>query len=458
MRLRFLGAAGTVTGSRYLVETEGGASILVDCGLFQGLKQLRLRNWAPFPVSPESIDIVLLTHAHIDHTGYLPALLRDGMAGPVMATAPTADLAAIMLPDSGHLQEEEARFANRHGLSRHHPARPLYTRADAERAVERVQPVAFEVDLPVVDGVTARFRRNGHILGSASIMLDVDGVRLVFSGDIGRPQDVLMYAPRTIERADYLVMESTYGGRRHDDVDPAEQLGAVVRETATRGGVVVVPAFAVGRAQALLVQLGRLRASGAIPPVPVFLDSPMARDVSELFERHAAELQIDADEWRELTSSLTIVNSVEESKAIDQRRGPMVIVSASGMATGGRVVHHLKVFAPHHRNTILFAGFQAPGTRGQALADGGRTVRIHGADIPVNADVRMLDGLSAHADHQELLEWMRGFEKAPKHTYITHGEPLAADTLRRAIQDRLGWECSVPEHLQRVNLDGARPG
>ncbi|MEX1183184.1 MAG: MBL fold metallo-hydrolase [Gemmatimonadota bacterium] len=455
MRLRFLGAAGTVTGSRYLVETEGGASILVDCGLFQGLKQLRLRNWAPFPVSPESIDVVLLTHAHIDHTGYLPALLRDGMAGPVMATAPTADLAAIMLPDSGHLQEEEARFANRHGLSRHHPARPLYTRADAERAVERIQPVAFEVDLPVLDGVTARFRRNGHILGSASIMLDVDGVRLVFSGDIGRPDDVLMFAPRTVERADYLVVESTYGGRRHEDIDPAEQLAAVVRETAARGGVVVVPAFAVGRAQALLVQLGRLRAQGAIPPVPVFLDSPMARDVSELVERHAAELRIDADEWRDLTSSVTIVNSVQESKAIDQRRGPMVIVSASGMATGGRVVHHLKVFAPDHRNTILFAGFQAPGTRGQALVDGARTVRIHGADVPVNADVRMLDGLSAHADQEELLEWMHGFEKAPKHTYITHGEPLAADTLRRAIQDRLDWECSVPEHLQSVNLDGA---
>ncbi|MBR9990085.1 MAG: MBL fold metallo-hydrolase [Gemmatimonadetes bacterium] len=452
MELRFLGAAGTVTGSRYLVETAAGARVLIDCGLFQGLKQLRLRNRAPFPVPPSSIDAVLLTHAHIDHTGYLPALLRDGMAGRVLATAPTADLAAIMLPDSAHLQEEEARFANRHRLSRHHPAEPLYTRVDAERAVERIEPVAFEVDLPIVEGITARYRRNGHILGSGSILLDVDGVRLVFSGDIGRPEDVLMHAPRTVERADYLVMESTYGGRHHEPVDTMDQLGAVVRETAARGGVVIVPAFAVGRAQALLVQLGRLRASGDIPPIPVFLDSPMARDVTELVERHAVELKVSAAEWRQLTDFVTIVNSVEESKAVDRRRGPMVIVSASGMATGGRVVHHLKVFASDHRNTILFAGFQAPGTRGQAMVDGAHSVRIHGMDVPVNAEVRMLDGLSAHADETELLQWLRSFEKAPVHTWLTHGEPLAADTLRRSIQNILGWECSVPEHLERVQV------
>jgi metallo-beta-lactamase family protein len=458
MDLRFLGAAGTVTGSRYLVETATGARVLIDCGLFQGLKQLRLRNRAPFPVPPSSIDAVLLTHAHIDHTGFLPALLRDGMAGRVIATAPTADLAAIMLPDSGHLQEEEARFANRHRLSRHNPAEPLYTRMDAERAVERIEPVAFEVDLPIVEGVTARFRRNGHILGSGSILLDVDGVRVVFSGDIGRPEDVLMYAPRTVERADYLVMESTYGGRHHEPVDSMDLLGAVVRDTAARGGVVIVPAFAVGRAQALLIQLGRLRARGDIPPIPTFLDSPMARDVSELVERHAVELKISAAEWRELTEFVTIVNSVEESKAVDRRRGPMIIVSASGMATGGRVVHHLKVFASDHRNTILFAGFQAPGTRGQAMVDGARTVRIHGMDIPVNAEVRMLDGLSAHADETELLQWLRGFESAPVHTWLTHGEPLAADTLRRSIQNSLGWECSVPEHLERVKIAApARP-
>lgn len=452
MRLSFLGAAGTVTGSRYLVETRAGARILVDCGLFQGLKQLRDRNWAPFPVPPESLDAVLLTHAHIDHTGYLPALVRDGLRGRILATGPTVDLAAIMLPDSGHLQEEEARYANRHRFSKHRPALPLYTRADAERAVERLEPVAFEVDLPLPGGARARFRRNGHILGSASILLRADDTELVFSGDLGRPSDPLLHAPRSVERADYLVLESTYGGRRHPEEDPAEELAEVVRRTAARGGVVVVPAFAVGRAQTVLLHLGRLRAAGAIPPLPTFLDSPMARDVSELFERHAAELRIDAADWRELARDVTITNSVEDSKAIDRRAGPLVVVSASGMATGGRVVHHLKAFAPDHRNTILFAGFQAQGTRGQALVSGAETIRIHGADVPVRAEVRVLDGLSAHADEGEILQWLASLREPPRETFLTHGEPLASDLLRRAVQDRLGWSCRAPEHLEAVEL------
>jgi metallo-beta-lactamase family protein len=457
MRLSFLGAAGTVTGSRYLIETAAGTRILVDCGLFQGLKQLRQRNWSPFPVPPESIDAVLLTHAHIDHTGYLPALVRDGFRGRILTAAPTADLAAIMLPDSGHLQEEEAKYANRHGHSRHAVALPLYTRADAQRAAERIEPVAFEVELQLPGGATARFRRNGHILGSASILLQADGVELVFSGDLGRPVDPLLHAPRTVASADYLVLESTYGGRMHSALDPADELAAIVRSTAKRGGVVLIPAFAVGRAQTLLLLLGRMRAAGAIPAIPVFLDSPMARDVTELIEHHAPELRIDPAEWRELTGHVTITNSVEESKAIDRRHGPMVIISASGMATGGRVIHHLKVFAPEHRNTILFAGFQAPGTRGQAMADGAQSVRIHGADVPVRAEVRVLDGLSAHADEREILLWLEAFREPPKQTFLTHGEPLAADNLRRAIQDRFGWRCRAPEHLETVKLSpGAR--
>jgi metallo-beta-lactamase family protein len=450
MRLSFLGAAGTVTGSRYLVETDEGSRILVDCGLFQGLKQLRQRNWKPFPVPLQSIDAVVLTHAHIDHTGYLPVLVRDGYQGPIFATAPTVDLVGIMLPDSGHLQEEEARYANRHGHSRHGVAQPLYTRRDGERAAERVESVAFEVALPLPGGAEARFRRNGHILGSACILLRVDGRDVVFSGDLGRPADPLLRAPQTIDRADYLILESTYGGRRHSSSDPAEALAAVVRETAARGGVVIVPAFAVGRAQTLLLLLGRLRATGAIPPMPIFLDSPMARDVSELVDRHAAELCIDPSEWRHLSSDITITNSVEESKAIDRRRGPMIIVSASGMATGGRVIHHLKVFAPDHRNTILFAGFQAPGTRGQAMVDGAESIRIHGGDVAVRADVRVIDGLSAHADHNEILHWLATFRKPPVETFLTHGEPLASDNLRRAIQDRFAWSCRVPEHMETV--------
>ena len=457
MRLSFFGAAGTVTGSRYLVETSDGSRILVDCGLFQGLKQLRQRNRAPFPVPPESVDAVLLTHAHIDHTGYLPVLVRDGLRGRVFATAPTAHLAAIMLPDAGHLQEEEALHANRYGYAKHKPALPLYTLFDAQQAAERIEPVAFEVDLQLPGGATARFRRNGHIPGSASILLQVDGVKLAFSGDLGRPLDPLLHPPRTIEHADYLVLESTYGGRHHDDGDPAEALAAIIRETAARGGVVVVPSFAVGRAQTLLLLLGRLRAAGDIPQIPIFLDSPMARDATELLERHKAELRIDPAEWRAVTRDVVVTNSVEDSKAIDRRRGPMIIVSASGMATGGRVIHHLKVFAPDHRNTILFAGFQAPGTRGQAMVDGAEFIRIHGADVPVRADVRLLDGLSAHADEAEILQWLAAFREPPRETFITHGEPLASDNLRRAIQHRFGWSCRAPEHLESVELERATP-
>lgn len=457
MRLRFLGAAGTVTGSRYLIETDHGARILVDCGLFQGLKQLRLRNRAPFPVAPGSIDAVLLTHAHIDHTGYLPVLVRDGLHAPVFATAATRDLAAILLPDAGHLQEEEARQANRHGWSKHAPALPLYTRADGERAAERIQPVAFEVDVPLPGGARVRFRRNGHILGSASLLVEVDGARIAFSGDVGRADDALMYAPLPVSEADWLVVESTYGDRHHADADPAEALAAIVRDTAARGGAVVIPSFAVGRAQTILLLLGRARAAGLIPDIPTFLDSPMARDATELIGRHADEVRVSAEEWHALTSHVTIVNGVEESKAIDRRFGPMIVVSASGMATGGRVLHHLKVFAPDHRNTILFAGYQAAGTRGRAMVDGADRIRVHGRDVDVRARVRLLDGLSAHADADELIAWMRAFRRPPRETFVTHGEPIASDALRFRVQDQLGWSCRVPEHLESVELRRARP-
>ena len=452
MYLWFLGAAGTVTGSRYLVETDNGTRILIDCGLFQGLKQLRERNWKSIPVPPDTIDAVLLTHAHLDHTGYLPALVRDGLRAPIYATGPTFDLAQIMLPDSGYLQEEDAAFANRHRLTRHDPALPLYTRIDAERAAARIQPVAFEVDLPLPGGVRARFRRSGHILGAASILLHADGRDIVFSGDIGTYDAPLTPAPRAIEHADVLVMESTYGGRSHPQVDPADELAGIVRTTAARGGVIVVPAFAVGRAQTLMFLLGRLRAAGEIPPIPVFLDSPMAQDVTALFARHGQELRVSPDEWRGAIADISITNSVADSKAIDARNGPFVVISASGMATGGRVIHHLKVFAPHHRNTVLFAGFQAAGTRGQAMVNGAETIRIHGLDVPVRAEVRTLDSLSAHADHGDLIRWAGALQRPPRHVFLTHGEPIAADLLRRGLKDSLGWEAHVAEHLQKVTL------
>ena len=456
LRLSFLGAAGTVTGSRYLVDTDAGARILVDCGLFQGLKNLRLRNRAPFPVPVDSIDAVLLTHAHIDHTGYLPVLMREGLKAPVYATGATADLAEILLPDAGHLQEEEAENANRSGWTRHHPALPLFTRYDGEHAARRIERVAFEIDHPLPGGATVRFRRNGHIPGSASLILTVGDERIVFSGDIGRSVDPLMRAPEPVERADWLVVESTYGNRHHPADDPAVPLGSIVRETAARGGTLVIPAFAVGRAQTVLLLLGRLREAGAIPHVPTFLDSPMARDVTELIARHADELRVPAAEWHALTRHVTVTNSVDESKAIDRRAGPSIIVSASGMATGGRVVHHLKTFAPDHRNTILFVGFQAAGTRGQAMLDGARSVRIHGAEYPVRASVRSLDALSAHADADELMAWLGQFREAPRETFVTHGEPLAADELRKTIGRTLGWSARVPEHLEIARLHPAR--
>src|SRR5690554_1186609 len=452
MHLWFLGAAGTVTGSRYLIETDKGTRILIDCGLFQGLKQLRERNWKALPVPLDSIDAVLLTHAHLDHTGYLPVLVRDGLKAPIYGTAPTADLAHIMLPDSGHLQEEDASFLNRHRLTRHDPALPLYTLEDGARAAGRIEPVAFEVDLDLPGGVRARFRRSGHILGAASIRLRVDGRDIVFSGDIGKYSAPLVRDPLPFENADVLVMESTYGGRHHPQIDPMDELGRIVRATAARGGVIVVPAFAVGRAQTLMYLLGRLRTAGDIPPIPIFLDSPMAQDVTELFARHGQELRVSPDDWRSAINDTSITNSVEDSKAIDARNGPFVVISSSGMATGGRVIHHLKVFAPDHRNTILFAGFQAAGTRGQAMVDGAKTVRIHGMDVPVRAEVRKLDSLSAHADHDELIRWARAMKAPPRHVFLTHGEPLAADLLRRGLKDELGWEARAPEHLEKVRL------
>jgi metallo-beta-lactamase family protein len=456
MLLQFLGATGTVTGSRYLVERDD-ARVLVDCGLFQGTKKLRLRNREPFPVRPDSIDAVLLTHAHIDHSGYLPALVRDGFAGPIWCTPATADLCGILLPDAAWLQEEEARFANRHGYSKHHPALPLYTREDAERALSLIRTHPFDRPLDLPGGLRAQWGRAGHILGAAWIhMLAADGATLLFSGDLGRPEQSVVRAPAVPPPADRLVLESTYGDRRHTTEDPAQSLAALISATAARGGVVIVPAFAVGRTQALIRILAGLIAEGRIPRIPVFVDSPMARDVTELLQHHSGDHQLTRDELRAMREIATMTNSVEESKAVTARRGPMVIISASGMATGGRVLHHLKAFAPDRRNLILFSGYQAAGTRGAALANGADSVKIHGQYVPVHAEVRVLDGLSAHADYAEILDWLARFEGPPAHVYLTHGEEAAADALRRRIEERFGWKVTVPDYLEksRFGSDG----
>ena len=454
MRLTFLGAAGTVTGSRYLVEHED-ARILVDCGLFQGYKQLRLRNWKPLPFEPRSLDAVVLTHAHLDHSGYLPLLVKQGFRGPVYASEASAALCGILLPDSGHLQEEDARYANRRGYSKHSPALPLYTEADARRSLSSFRPLVFGTEREVAPGLNVKLATSGHILGAASVRVRSGAHTLTFSGDVGRLDDPVMRSPAPLEPTDYLVLESTYGDRRHAPADPEEHLGEVIRRTAARGGVVIVPAFAVGRAQTLLYLIHRLKARRAIPPVlPVYLNSPMAVDVTELYHKHRPLHRLTSEQCREMCQAAEFVNDVEASKALNAKRFPMVIIAASGMATGGRVLHHLKAFAPDPRNTILFSGHQAAGTRGAALLDGATTIKIHGQVVPVRAEVAALDNLSAHADYAEIVEWLRAGSARPRTTFITHGEAKAADAMRQHLRDALGWEASVPEHLESVELVG----
>jgi metallo-beta-lactamase family protein len=451
MKLRFLGAAGTVTGSRYLLESKG-TRILVDCGLFQGLKNLRLRNWAPFPVKPAGVSAVILTHAHLDHSGYLPALARDGFDGPVYCSRGTRELCKILLPDSARLQEQDAEYANRRGFSKHRPALPLYDSNDARRALGLFSSLAFDRRHRLREGPDLSLRRAGHILGAASAEIDWRGVKIVFSGDLGRYDDPTMIAPDAVTQADYLVVESTYGDRSHERRDPQEVLAGVIDRTIARGGTVIIPAFAVGRAQTLLYHLERLKASGRIADVPIYLNSPMAIEASEMFCRHGDDQRLSDEERRRACAVARHVESVDESKALNESDAPKIILSASGMATGGRVLHHIAKFAPDPRSAILFAGFQAAGTRGAAMVAGAESVKIHGEYVPVRAEVQNLDMLSAHADANEILRWLRNFARPPRMTFVTHGEPTAADTLRRRIQDELGWRCRVPEHMDVESL------
>lgn len=450
--IRFLGATGTVTGSKYLFQG-GSARLLVDCGLFQGFKQLRLRNWAPLPVKPVTLSAVILTHAHVDHSGYLPLLVKNGFAGRIHCSEATYDLCRIMLPDAGRLQEEEAEYANRRGFSKHEPALPLYTEEDAARSLRHFAPFGFGEEIEL-DGMRARLDPAGHILGAAVVSLTGAGRTIVFSGDLGRPHDPIMVAPSRIRHADYLVVESTYGNRRHDPEEPRAKLGRIIRKTVKRGGVVVIPSFAVGRAQSLLYNIHLLKSEGAIPAdLPVYLNSPMAVDATEIYRKHRTEHRLSPEQCQAMCRAATIVNTTEESIRLNEKRGPMIIIAASGMATGGRVVHHLRAFAPDPRNTILFSGFQAGGTRGAAIVAGAESVKIHGAYVPVRAEVDIIDNLSAHADCDEILAWLKGFDRPPRETFITHGEPAAADALRHRIEEELGWRCRVPDYLEWANLE-----
>ena len=450
-KITFLGAVGTVTGSKYLVET-GGRRILVDCGLFQGFKHLRRRNWQPLPVDPAEIDLVLLTHAHIDHSGYLPLLTREGFRGEIHATAPTRALCDILLLDSAHLQEREAELANREGFSRHKPALPLYTMADADACLKQFRTHDFNDTVRLGDTLEATFVEAGHILGAASILVNTGEHKIAFSGDLGRYDNPIMHDPQPIAEADYLLVESTYGDEVHPATDPEDALEAIINRTFQRGGTVIIPSFAVGRAQTLLFHISRLRAAGRIPSMPVFLDSPMAIDASEIFIRYADAHKLTAAEARAACGVATYTRHGEESRKLDMDRTPKIIISASGMATGGRVLHHLKAYAPDARNTILFAGFQAGGTRGAAMLTGARKIKIHGRYWDVRAEVQNLHMLSAHADSNEIMRWLGNFTAPPKETFIVHGEDVASDALRHRIGEELGWSCRIPEHGETLVL------
>ncbi len=433
------------------METER-SKVLVDCGLFQGYKVLRSRNWNPLPVDPQSIDAVVLTHAHLDHSGYLPLLVKNGFAGKVICTKGTRALCRLLHPDSGYLLEADARYANRRGLSKHNPALPLYTRADALHSLKSFAPQPFGERIRVTADCSVKFRYAGHILGAATVEMEVDGERIVFSGDLGRYGDPLMFDPEPVPQADYLLVESTYGDRLHPDLSPQQELESIITRTIARGGSVIIPSFAVGRAQALLYHINALRQRGVLPDVPVYLDSPMACSATDLFCQHADDHRLSAAQCRDAWDDVIYTRDVEHSKRLDTEPGSKIIISASGMVTGGRILHRLKRYAPDHRSTIVMAGYQAGGTRGAALLRGAEAIKIHGQYVPVRAEVVSLDMLSAHADQHELLRWLSGFTQPPKECFVVHGEAQSADQFRLKIAEQFGWTARVPEHRERVEL------
>jgi metallo-beta-lactamase family protein len=482
MNLTFLGAARTVTGSKYLLDT-GASRVLVDSGLFQGLKELRERNWNSLPIKPADITAVVLTHAHLDHCGYLPRLVAQGFRGRIFCTAGTQDLCRIVLPDSGRIQEEDAENANRHAYSKHSPALPLYTEADAFRALSHLQPVGYDRPMPVAEGVEVDFINAGHLLGSAYARVRTNGKTILFGGDLGRFGRPVLPDPTMVKEADYLLVESTYGNRVHERDDDGDRLVQVIRETAERGGRVVIPAFAIGRVEELIYWIKRLEEQRRIPVLPVFVDSPMAIEALARYTERLRELDADlqpeahdeiaphgpaargeppvkrrqeARQERQVAAFATerfrTVSSTQDSKQLTSSRMPAIIISSSGMATGGRVLHHLKATLPDSRNTVLLVGFQAEGTRGRQLAEGRQEIKIHGQMVPVHARVEKIDSMSAHADSAEVLRWLGGFTRPPALTLLVHGEPVAMDALAAAIQSQLGWKTKMPEHGEQVEL------
>lgn len=461
--ISFLGATGTVTGSKYLLELDG-KKLLVDCGLFQGLKKLRLRNWEAFPLPPAEIDAVILTHAHIDHSGYLPRLVKRGFNGKVYATTATTDLCAIMLPDSAHLQEEDAKYANKKGFSKHSPALPLYRVDDARDALALFQPIPYGEKKALTENVSLTFRDAGHILGSAFADLRIQSNgeerRILFSGDLGRPAQPILRDPHTVFGADYLVLESTYGNRLHGQEDKEKELARVIKAAMDRGGVLIVPSFAVGRTQELLYSIRELEAAGAIPSVPVYVDSPMAINATGVFEKHQRDFDLESKvaglSGIEILkpARLEFAESRDKSMALNGVKNRAIIISASGMVTGGRILHHMVHRLPNCRNTILFIGYQAEGTRGRTILEGAERVKIHGQYVPIKAQVENISGFSAHADYHEILAWLSNFNSSPRRVFIVHGEPGQSSALSQRIEAKFGWSTTVPEYSDRFELDG----
>ncbi len=460
--LQFIGAAGTVTGSKFVLAA-GGNRVMIDCGLFQGLKQLRLRNWEPLPINPAALNAVLLTHAHIDHSGYLPRLVRDGFHGPIYATTGTADLLTVMLPDSARLQEEDADFANRHHTSKHKPALPLYNEADARAALKLVKGVNYDQEIRVSKHLHASFVPAGHILGSGFIKAvvsepDRDPLTILFSGDLGRYNEPILHDPSPVPEADYLLVESTYGNRLHEHLDPKIRLAEIINQTAQRGGKVIIPSFAIGRTQLLLYYLRELEEEGRIPILPVIVDSPMAASATRFYARHREDHDIEmrklTDEGHNAlaTRNFQLVQGRNSSKALNSLQGPAVIISASGMATGGRVVHHLMRHLPDPDCSVVLVGYQAEGTRGRRLQNGEKEIKIFGEFIPVRAHVEVIGSMSAHADADEIMRWLSGFKHPPKTTFIVHGEPEGSAALRDRIASQLKWNVVIPTYKQTIEL------
>lgn len=455
-KLTFLGAARTVTGSKYLLENNG-RRILIDCGLFQGLKQLRLRNWEPLPFDPSELSAVVLTHAHLDHTGYLPRLVAEGYRGKIFCTPGTADLCRLVLPDAARLQEEDAREANRLHYSKHNPALPLYRESDAFRALAQLQTVTFAKPFSLIDGIDIEFINAGHLLGSSFIRMSIkDGPVVLFGGDLGRYSRPVLPDPSPAPPADFLLVESTYGNRVHEPDDGGERLAAIIKDTVARSGKLIIPAFAIGRVEEVLYWIKKLEDENKIPKLPVFLDSPMALDALRFYSNRAGELdpdiQMAVEIRRFFTARFQPVSSPQQSSELVRSRIPSIVVSSSGMATGGRVLHHLQGALPDKRCTILFVGYQAEGTRGRKLVDGAREVKMRGQLVPVQARIEKLDSMSAHADSAEILRWLSAFSSPPTTTYLVHGEPEAMDALKSTIESRLRWRVHTPAHLEQVEL------